>query len=359
MIDGHQAVFEELESQVRYYCRRVPNLFRSARGAIVRDATGVGFIDFLSGCGSLNYGHNHPHLIAAAIHHLTTGGILAGLDFHTEAKLDFLSKFAGSILVPRGMSYRMQFPGPTGANCVEAAIKLARKVTGRNDIVAFTNAFHGVSLGALALTGSRSSRDASSHLLNGVIRVAYDGYCGAGIDELRRFEAMATDPSGGIDPIAAFIVETVQGEGGLNVATSEWLRALASVAKRIGALLIVDDIQAGCGRAGGFFSFERADLYPDMVCLAKSISGAGFPMSLLLLKPELDVWAPGEHNGTFRGNTLAFATASAALDLWDDDFQRGVAIRANILERWCDDMEMLLPEGNRSWHRDDARAFVL
>lgn len=142
------------------------------------------------------------------------------------------------------------------------------------------------------------------------------------------------DPSGGVDPVAAFIVEAVQGEGGLNVASGDWMRTLARTAARLGALLIVDDIQAGCGRTGTFFSFERAGIQPDMVCLAKSISGLGLPMSLLLMKPRHDVWSPREHNGTFRGNGLAFVTAAAGLELWRDSAMSLVGTNSAILSGW-------------------------
>lgn len=276
--------------------------------------------------------------LAAAIEYISSDGIVAGLDFHTTAKLGFVERFRDRILRPRGLSYKLQFPGPTGANCVEAAFKLARKATGRTSIVAFTNAFHGVSVGALAATGAATARRASEAVLNGVIRLPFDGYRGAGIDELERFEAMAGDPSGGIDPIAAVVVETVQGEGGLNVASVDWLRHLSALTKRLGALLIVDDIQAGCGRTGTFFSFERAGLAPDLVCMAKSISGYGLPMSLLLLKPEHDVWTPGEHNGTFRGNSLAFATAAAAIDLWDSGEMACLQRNSLLLSDWIAQM---------------------
>lgn len=335
--------FDDAESVVRYYCRKLPNLLDSATGAIVRDVEGREFIDFLSACGTLNYGHNHPRLKAAALNYLARDGIIASLDLHTSAKLDFIERFREVILGPRGLSYKLQFPGPTGANCVEAAIKLARKVTGRTSVVAFANAFHGMSLGALSLTGSSAARQASLGLLNGVVRLPYEGYVGAGIADLNRFEAMAMDPSGGIDPIAAIVVEVLQGEGGLNVASSEWLQALASMATRLGALLIVDDIQAGCGRTGTFFSFEGASIEPDMVCLAKSISGYGLPMSLLLLKRELDVWAPGEHNGTFRGNSLAFVTASAALRLWENGDMAVSHDNVRSLSEWTRRMAQRYP----------------
>lgn len=330
----HIDVFEQNESTVRYYCRKVPNLFVSARGALMKDAEGAEFIDFMSACGSLNYGHNHPRLKSAAIDYLSQDGPIAGLDFHTMAKLRFVETFRKTVLGPRGLDYKLQFPGPTGANCVEAALKLARKATGRSTVVAFTNAFHGMSAGALSVTGSSNLRSGQP-LAGAVHRLPFEGYRGAGIEELERFETMAMDPSGGIDPVAAIIVETVQGEGGLNVASDHWLRALSAIARRLGALLIVDDIQAGCGRTGAFFSFERARIKPDMVCLAKSIGGMGLPMSLLLLNAEKDVWRPGEHNGTFRGNALAFITGTEALALWEDGSMAVASVNAEILSGWC------------------------
>lgn len=331
-------VFSKEESEVRYYCRKLPKLLVSARGAIVRDIDGRRYVDFMSACGALNYGHNHPVLKRAALEYLAADGIIAGLDFHTSAKLAFVERFRAEILSPRGLNHKLQFPGPTGANSVEAAIKLARKATGRTAVVAFTNAFHGMSAGALSLTGSATARRGCEPLLNGVIRIPFEGYRGASFADLARFEAMANDPSGGVDPIAAVVVETVQGEGGLNVASAEWLRALSGMTKRLGALLVVDDIQASCGRTGTFFSFERARIDPDIVCLAKSISGLGLPMSLLLLKPEHDIWAPGEHNGTFRGNALAFVTATAAIGLWNGPELAAAQPNSEMVEHWLDDI---------------------
>jgi diaminobutyrate-2-oxoglutarate transaminase len=323
------------ESEVRYYCRRFPHILVSGSGAVLRDANDKEFIDFLSACGALNFGHNHAALKEVAIQYLLSNGLVAGLDLHIESKVAFIEAFTAEILQPRGLKHKLQFPGPTGANCVEAAVKLARKVTKRTAVVAFTNAFHGMSIGALALSGSRFARSASAPLLNGVLRLPFDGYCGAGIRDLERFCQMATDPSGGIDPIAAFVVETVQGEGGLNVANVEWLQTLSVLASKLGALLIVDEIQAGCGRTGTYFSFERAGIVPDVICLAKSISGLGLPMSLLLLRPEIDIWSPGEHNGTFRGNGLAFATATQAIHLWKSS-QEIMQENCTILSEWCE-----------------------
>ena len=332
----HTAQFEKVESEVRYYCRDTPNLFVSARGARIYDVDGAEFIDFLAGCGSLNYGHNHPTIKAALLDYILQDGIGNALDFHTEAKLGFIEAFCEIVLAPRALDYRLQFTGPTGTNCVEAALKLARKVTGRATIAAFTNAFHGMTMGALAATGSRTAREGIEGMLAHVVRLPFEGYLGAGIRDLERFSEMARDPSGGVGPVAAFIVETVQGEGGLNVASAAWLRKLAEVANDIGALLIVDDVQAGCGRTGNFFSFERAGIVPDMVCLSKSIGG-GLPMSLLLVKPEFDIWRAGEHSGTFRGNSLAFVAGTAALSFWTDpEFVEGVAENSQCLEAWCE-----------------------
>ena len=187
----HTVQFEKTESEVRYYCRDTPNLFVSARGARVWDNHGTEFIDFLAGCGSLNYGHNHPVIKAALLNYIRRDGIGNALDFHTEAKLDFIETFSETILAPRKLDYRLQFTGPTGANCVEAALKLARKLTGRSTIAAFTNAFHGMSMGALAATGSRTPRQGTEGMLQHVVRLPFEGYLGSGIRELERFSEMA------------------------------------------------------------------------------------------------------------------------------------------------------------------------
>lgn len=331
--------FEEMESGVRYYCRGMRALFTRAVNARVWDEDGNEYIDFLSACGSLNYGHNHPAMKTGVIEYLMRDGLLNGLDLHTAAKRDFLQAFREIILAPRGMNYRVQFCGPTGTNAVEAALKLARKVTGRRSVVAFTNAFHGMSQGSLSVGARQLHRRSAGVDLGNVVRLPYDGYLGAGTAELDRYAAMVNDPSGGMEPPAAFILEAIQGEGGLTAARPEWLRHLAAVAKALGALVIVDDVQAGCGRTGDFFSFERMGITPDLVCLAKSVSGMGLPMALLLIKPEYDQWSPGEHNGTFRGNNLAFVSATAAIHLWRDrDFLASVLRSGERISAWIDAM---------------------
>ncbi len=327
--------FEANESAVRSYCRNMPAVFSRAVNARVWDEDGVEYIDFLSACGSLNYGHNNPVIKSRVADYLANDGMINGLDLHTVAKRDFLRTFRETVLAPRELEYRLQFTGPTGTNAVEAALKLARKVTGRRSVVAFTNAFHGMTLGSLSVTGRRESHTSAGVALNDVVRLPYDGYRGAGIDELDRYQAMVNDPSGGMESPAAFVVETIQGEGGLNVARPEWLQHLAKVARRLRALLIIDDVQAGCGRTGEFFSFESAGIRPDLICLAKSIGGIGLPMALVLIKAEYDQWSPGEHNGTFRGNNLAFVAATAALELWrDPEFVQSVLLSAQRIRQW-------------------------
>ncbi|WP_052851685.1 diaminobutyrate--2-oxoglutarate transaminase [Streptomyces avicenniae] len=313
------SVFTTLESEVRSYCRAWPTVFDRARGSRMYDEDGREYLDFFAGAGSLNYGHNNPVLKRALLDYLERDGVTHGLDMSTTAKRAFLETFRSVVLEPRGLDHKVMFPGPTGTNAVEAALKLARKVKGREAIVSFTNAFHGMSLGALAVTGNAFKRAGAGIPLVHGTPMPFDDYLDGRTPDFIWFERLLGDAGSGLNKPAAVIVETVQGEGGINVARAEWLRGLADLCKRHDMLLIVDDIQMGCGRTGAFFSFEEAGIVPDIVTLSKSISGYGLPMSLVLLAPELDIWEPGEHNGTFRGNNPAFVTAAAALDMyWSD-----------------------------------------
>jgi diaminobutyrate-2-oxoglutarate transaminase len=311
--------FDILESEVRGYCRSWPVVFESASGWTITDEEGRSYLDFFAGAGALNYGHNHPDLIKALVEHLRSDHIVHGLDLATTTKRTFLERFEDVILQPRGLDYKLQFPGPTGTNAVEAALKLARKVTGRHNVVSFTNAFHGMSLGSLAVTGNAAKRAGAGVPLTFTDVVPFAGFLGEDADTISYLDAMLTEGTG-LDKPAAVILETIQAEGGLNAASVSWLRRLDALCKRHDILLVVDDIQVGCGRTGPFFSWESAGIDPDIICLSKSLSGSGLPFSLVLLKPEHDEWDPGEHNGTFRGNNAAFATATAALELfWKDN----------------------------------------
>jgi diaminobutyrate-2-oxoglutarate transaminase len=312
------SIFEQYESDVRGYCRNFPTVFDTAKGAWMTDTNGRKYLDFFSGAGVLNYGHNPDRLKEALIAYLERDGITHTLDMYSDAKRRFIERFVEVILAPRKMDYKLQFPGPTGTNAVEAALKLARKVTGRERVVNFTNAFHGMTLGSLAVTGNGFKRAGAGVPLNHTHAVPFDGYMGEDVDTLDYLEALLTDDGSGLDLPAAVILETVQAEGGVNVASNAWLRRLREITRKHEVLLIVDDIQVGCGRTGSFFSFEAAGIDPDIVTLSKSLSGYGLPFALVLFKPELDQWAPGEHNGTFRGHCPAFVTATAALDFWAD-----------------------------------------
>ncbi len=314
------SIFETLESKVRSYSRNWPTVFETAKGSWIRNEQGADYLDFFAGAGALNYGHNNPMLKQALLEYISNDGITHALDMSTVAKRRLLETFQRVVLEPRGLDYKVQFPGPTGTNAVEAALKLARKVTGREAIINFTNAFHGMTLGSLSVTGNSMKRAGAGIPLVHATPMPFDNYFDGATEDFHWFERLLDDSGSGLNNPAAVIVETVQGEGGVNVARPEWLRGLADLCRRREILLIVDDVQMGCGRTGPFFSFEIAGITPDIVTLSKSIGGYGLPMALTLFKPELDIWKPGEHNGTFRGNNPAFVTSQVALDYyWSDD----------------------------------------
>jgi diaminobutyrate-2-oxoglutarate transaminase len=353
------SVFESLESEVRSYCRGWPAVFDRALGSRLHDEDGHTYLDFFSGAGALNYGHNNAVLKRALLDYLERDGITHGLDMSTTAKRAFLERFRDVVLQPRELDYKVMFPGPTGTNAVEAALKLARKVKGREAIVSFTNAFHGMSLGALAVTGNSMKRAGAGIPLVHGTPMPFDNYFDGRVPDFLWFERLLEDQGSGLNQPAAVIVETIQGEGGVNVARPEWLRALADLCHRRDMLLIVDDIQMGCGRTGPFFSFEEADIVPDIVTLSKSISGYGLPMSLTLFKPELDVWEPGEHNGTFRGNNPAFVTATAALDTYwadgGDGMEKQTRARGEQVETVL--KEICAEQGDRAEYRGRGLAW--
>jgi diaminobutyrate-2-oxoglutarate transaminase len=324
------SIFEQRESEIRAYCRVWPVVFDKATNARQTDEDGKQYIDFFAGAGVLNFGHNNPRMKKAMIDYLESDGVTHSLDMHTTAKRDFMERFVKTILEPRNMSHKMQFMGPTGTNAVEAALKLARRATKRQEIAAFTHGFHGMTLGSLACTANSYFRGAAGIPLNHVSHHKFG--C---LQSLEQLAAHYADSSSGITPPAAFLVETIQAEGGVNVASKEWLLALAKLAEEVCALLIVDDIQVGCGRTGSYFSFDNMDLDPDIICLAKGVGGMGIPMALNLVKPAIDnYWSPGEHTGTFRGQSLSFVAGSEALSYFEDnELMTGVAEKAEIMAK--------------------------
>jgi diaminobutyrate-2-oxoglutarate transaminase len=308
------SIFERLESNVRRYCRSFPAVFSRAKGPFLYAESGAEYIDFFTGAGALNYGHNNPAIKQRVLSYLESDGLHHGLDLHTTAKRVFLEQFEHLVLRPRSLDYKVQFCGPSGTEAVEAGLKLAKKVKGRPGIFSFMGAYHGLSLGSLSVTGDRRFREGAGVRLPPAGFVPFPTGPGGAFDSIQYIDAVLNDPCSGIDKPSAIIFESVQAEGGVFVAPAEWLRDLRALCDRHDILLICDDVQVGCHRTGPFFSFEAAGITPDLVVLSKSISGIGAPMSLLLIRREHDVWGAGEHAGTFRGNQLAFVGATAALE---------------------------------------------
>ncbi len=320
-----------LESEVRGYARLFPAVFEQARGSTLIDSDGRQYIDFFCGAGTLNYGHNNPIAKQALLDYIQDDGIQHSLDATTRAKVEFLRAFEQIILKPRDLEYKIQFTGPTGANAVEAAIKLARKVKQRAHIVAFSHAYHGHTLGSLALTANDYYHSEYYGARDNVSHLPFDGYMGENVDTSEYLDKVLSDQSSGIPIPAAIILETIQGEGGINIASNDWLKRIEAICKKHDILLIVDDIQVGNGRSGKFFSFEDAGIVPDIVCLSKSLGG-GLPLAINLIKPEIDQWKPGEHTGTFRGNNLAFVAGRAVLENWADDFEAKITVRSLMVQ---------------------------
>ncbi|PWG64339.1 diaminobutyrate--2-oxoglutarate transaminase [Sediminicurvatus halobius] len=337
---------DRYESEVRSYVRSFPTVFEKARGSWMYDIDGNAYLDFFAGASVLNYGHNHPELKRALIDYLEADNITHSLDMASVARAEFLKAFNDIILEPRGMNHRIQFPGPTGTNAVESALKIARKAKGRPGVIAFTNAFHGMTLGALSVTGNQFKRDGAGVPLSHTDSMPYDSYFGGDVDTIDYLDKLLTDGGSGVGHPAAVIVETIQAEGGVNVASGEWLQRLQDVCRRHDMLFMIDDIQTGNGRTGRFFSFEEYDLDPDVVTVSKSISGYGLPLALVLVKPEFDIWEPGEHNGTFRGFNPAMITAKRALELfWSDQrFSREVEAKGERMRRFLEGLTERYPQ---------------
>ena len=327
---------ERRESNARVYGRHLPIAVEAAAGSFVRDVDGNVFIDFLTGAGVLSLGHNHPELVAVAAEQL--GRFCHGLDLPTPAKDAFTE--AQLSMLPVGMQdrTRVHFCGPTGANAVDAAIKLCKTATGRGDVIAFQGGFHGTTHLGMALTGLVANK---SPVQNGVPGVHFFPFsncadCPLGLSRagcatncVELLERSLRDPNGGIPLPAAVIVEMVQGEGGVVAADPEFVRRLRRLTRELGVPLVVDEVQTGCGRTGTWFAFEQYDIEPDVIVASKALSGIGQPVAIILYDERLDVWAPGAHTGTFRGNQLAFAAGAAAVRIVRrDDVLGNVRARA-------------------------------
>lgn len=331
--EAKMKTFEEIESAVRSYSRGWPTIFEKAKGYKLWDIDGTEYIDFFAGAGTLNYGHNDSEMQEKVIEYIRNDGIIHSLDMGTPPRKEFLEQFKEVILKPRNLDYKIMFPGPTGTNTVESGLKIARKITGRDTVISFTNAFHGMTIGSLSVTGNSFKRKGAGIPLHNTVSMPFDDYMEDN-DSITYLEKFLEDSGSGVALPAAIILETVQGEGGINAARMDWLKKIETICKRWDILLIIDDVQAGNGRTGTFFSFEPAGINPDIVCLSKSIGGFGLPMAITLIKPEYDQWEPGEHNGTFRGNNLAFIAATEALSNWKtDEFSKALQEKAALLSK--------------------------
>jgi diaminobutyrate-2-oxoglutarate transaminase len=330
-------IFEEYESNVRSYCRNFPAVFKKAKGSVIVDENGNEYLDFFNGAGALNYGHNNDYIKQKLVDYLVNDGLMHGLDMMTVPKAELIDTIENRLLKPRGFDYKIMFPGPTGTNAVEAALKLARKYTKRRTVWALMGAFHGMTLGALALTSDEGSRGGAGVPLENVVHIPAP-YMFENFDTVKYMETLLSDDHSAVEKPAALILETVQAEGGVYVLSVEYLKAVRDFCTKHGIILIIDDIQVGNARTGTFFSFERAGIVPDMVVLSKSIGGYGFPFALTLFKPEYDVFTPGEHNGTFRGNQMAMVASKAGIEFnLDNNVEKMARENGETIEKYLNE----------------------
>ncbi|MEV5445806.1 diaminobutyrate--2-oxoglutarate transaminase family protein [Streptomyces sp. NPDC052644] len=313
---------ERRESSARTYASTLPVAPVHAAGAVITGADGRTYLDCLSGAGTLALGHNHPATVAALQSVLASGTPLHTLDMITPQK----DAFSGELLrrLPGGLrdSARLHFCSPAGTDAVEAALKLAQHATGRRGIVAFTGAYHGMTLGASAVSGPPRMSGAVGADGVPVTRLPfpYGLRCPFGTGDAERsgelsarlLESLLTDPSSGVAPPAAVILEVVQGEGGVVEAPDGWLREVRRITEEHGVVLVIDEVQTGIGRTGHYWACERAGVTPDVLVTSKAVGG-GLPLALIAYRPELDTWRPGHHTGTFRGNTLAMVAGEITL----------------------------------------------
>ncbi|QOZ13497.1 aminotransferase class III-fold pyridoxal phosphate-dependent enzyme [Bradyrhizobium sp. CCBAU 51765] len=310
---------KSLELDDRFDTKASPAILGRARGSIALTVDGRKIIDFYSGGGSLNYGHNNHQIREVILEYLASDAVVNGFKMATSAKLKFVETFRSVVLRERSLpQYRFEFPGPSGANAIDVALEFSRKVTGRQNVVLFTRGHSGVRPESIALGADGLRRPAVDVSQRGLTLVPYDGYLGTVVRTTDYWRRLLLEQYSGVAPPAAILVEAVQRKNGMNVARKEWLRSIQAIAKETGAVLILDDRQMGCGRTGEFFSFEFAGLSPDLVLMSNSLTGCGLPMSMLLIKDEIDHTWPVEHDGTEK-NDIAFAAASAAINIyWRD-----------------------------------------
>ncbi|WP_414166877.1 aspartate aminotransferase family protein [Streptoverticillium reticulum] len=342
------------ESNARTYPRRIPIALAEASGPWVRDVDGNVFIDFLAGAGVLSLGHSHPALVATAARQL--GSLAHGLDFPTPAKDAFVE--AQLSMLPPALRDRMKVHmcGPTGANAVDAAVKLCKTATGRGDVVSFQGAFHGSSHAAMALTGLVAQKQPVPNGMPGThfFPYSYCTRCPLALSPetcetncVALLERSLRDGNGGVAAPAAVVMELVQGEGGVIPARPEFVTRVREITRELGIPLVVDEVQTGCGRTGTWFAFEQYGIEPDVIVASKALSGIGTPVAMILYDERLDTWAPGAHTGTFRGNQLAFAAGAEAVRIIHDE-----DVLANVRARGAQFADRLAALRGCPWVRE-------
>ena len=333
-----QSVFE---SSARSYPRKFPIALAKAKGCWVEDVEGKRYLDFLNGAGTLALGHNNDEVNQAMIDLIQSGAPLHALDIMTPTKEMFLENLFAILPPEFAERAKVQFCSPSGTDATDAAIKLCKTATGRGTVIAFSGGYHGMGHGPMALTGNCTAKNKVQNIMPGVqfMPYPYSYRCPMGIGGeagtracIAYLERLLKDPESGVTKPAAIILEPIQGEGGVVPAPVEFLQAVRRITRELGIPMICDEIRCGMGRTGKVFAFEHAGIVPDVILISKAIGGTQ-PMAVVVYDKDLDVWGPGAHAGTFRGNQLAMVAGTVVLKkLQDPAFLADVARKGKILE---------------------------
>ena len=331
----------DYESSARSYPRKFPLAIAKAKGAVVEDVEGNRYIDFLNGAGTLALGHNDDEVNQAMVDLIQSGAPLHTLDLTTPVKDRFVETLLSIIPEELASKAKIQFCSPSGTDATEAAIKLCKTATGRNTVIAFSGGYHGMGHGSMALTGNCNAKNKVGNIMPGVqfMPYPYSYRCPMGIGGeagtkacIAYLERLLKDPESGVTKPAAIILEPIQGEGGVVPAPIEFLQAVRRITRELDIPMICDEIQCGMGRSGKVFAFEYADIVPDVVLISKAIGG-GQPLSVVVYDRKLDVWGPGAHAGTFRGNQVAMAAGTVVMKrISDPEFLKEVVRKGEIMK---------------------------
>ena len=336
----------DYESSARSYPRKFPLAIAKAKGAVVEDVEGNRYIDFLNGAGTLALGHNDDEVNQAMVDLIQSGAPLHTLDLATPVKDRFVETLLSIIPEELASKAKIQFCSPSGTDATEAAIKLCKTATGRGSVIAFSGGYHGMGHGSMALTGNCNAKNHVQNIMPGVqfMPYPYSYRCPMGIGGeagtkacIAYLERLLKDPESGVTKPAAIILEPIQGEGGVVPAPVEFLQAVRRITRELGIPMICDEIQCGMGRSGKVFAFEYADIVPDVILISKAIGG-GQPLSVVVYDKALDLWGPGAHAGTFRGNQVAMAAGTVIMKrISDPEFlkevvRKGEKMRSRFLK---------------------------